>query len=759
MVIRRATCLLLCLIASGARAETRDMSIAQLIEALEAQGYRILYNANLVPREQRVTVERENLQTLEETLDRLGLALEEQEGIWVIVRGEPPEEPPPPRAQAAPPVLETVIVTGSRHRLHYSGRTGSAYAFSPEDLTLVPTLGSDALRATLRLPGVSSVGVSAKPIIRGGLQDELLILQDGVELLEPFHLADYHSPYSGIDYHTIEALDIYTGGFPSRYGYRMSGVMEISNQWRDEDYDTDIGISSYSNFIHTRGQLGADESSDWLLSYRQGDLSGLTKYIDTRSGDPTYQDAAARLNARLNQAIAVSGGLVYAQDDVVFKDTEERASSRIDNNYAWLGADWLLSPVLASRFNLSWIDFQRKRQQENLEEDPVDPDKRGFLDHHQDIGRLALRNNWSALSGADRWEMGWQLEYNEGDYRHRSRFDRGELAAILGTQEKVERDISEHPDGWSGGTYAQFERALSERLTVQPSLRVDFQDYYLDDDSDWQLSPRLGMAYDWSDSTLLRLSIGRFHQQEGVQELQVIDGIDRFYAPQQLDQVVAGLRWQGAETEVMAEIYYKRYDKLKGRFENIFNPFVLLPELEPDRVQLTPDNAVAAGLDLDVRRSLFEPLEGYFRYSYMDAQDRIEGEWIDRRWSQEHTVNSGLVWQGATYSLSLSATWHSGWRSTRLPSFVPFGEVIPVESVLNNTSLKDYFSLDISARKRWEFPRARLELYTDIINVTDRDNEAGIDFDIAEVDEGYLLTPDSGILLDSIVSMGITLSF
>ena len=28
--------------------------------------------------------------------------------------------------------------------------------------------------------------------------------------MEPFHLADYHSAYSAIDYHTIESLDVTT---------------------------------------------------------------------------------------------------------------------------------------------------------------------------------------------------------------------------------------------------------------------------------------------------------------------------------------------------------------------------------------------------------------------------------------------------------------------------------------------------------------------------------------------------------------------
>jgi outer membrane receptor protein involved in Fe transport len=746
--------------ALGSWGQARDITLAEFIEALRAEGHSVIYSSGLVDPDQRLSVEAVDIATLERELDSLGLALEFRDGVWLIVRGESdPAGSDTAKAEVVTPTLETVIVTGSVHRLPYIGATASAFTFSPEDLALVPVLGSDAIRATLRLPGVSSVGVSAKPRIRGGLQDELLVLQDGVELLEPFHLADYHSAYSGIDYHTIESLDVYTGGFPSRYGYRMSGVMDISNQWEEDDYDTDVGLSTFSSFVHTRGEWGQQVPTRWLLSYRQGDLTDLTDYIDTRSGDPKYKDAAARLSAQLTETLGMSGGLVWAEDDIEFEDEEERASAEIDNTYAWVGAHWRAADTLAGRFTLSWLDFERDRQQASFEEDEEDPDKGGFLAHRQAVERWALRNDWSAIRGNSRWEFGWQAEYSRADYRHRSRIDRGEIAEILGTEAEIERDIREEPEGWSGGTYAQLELAVTDRLTLQPSLRWDVQDYYHHQGSEQQWSPRLGLAYWLSDASLVRLSVGRFHQQEGIQELQVIDGVTRFFEPQYSDQAVAGLHWQGVDAELVAEIYYKRYRDQKGRFENIFNPFVLLPEMEPDRVPLWPDKAEAKGFDLDGRITLGESLQGHLRYSYMDARDRISGEWVDRRWSQRHTVNTGLVWQGSDWSVSLALTWHSGWRTSRMPAFVPEDTVVPVEAVLNNAELDDYVSLDLGARKFWEFSRARVEIYADIINVTDHRNLAGIDFDIEEVEGGYELFPDDETLLGRVPSVGITLSF
>lgn len=754
------TASVLLLVSAAGRLQAGEMTLPELIAALQANGAQILYSSALVNQQQKVEVAEIDLDTLREKLPDFGLALVERDGALLIMRESAEATPESIETPVeGPPRLETVIVTGSMHRLPYIGATSSAFSFTPETLQLLPTLGADAMRATMRLPGVASVGVSAKPRIRGGLQDELLVIQDGVELLEPFHLADYHSAYSSIDYHTIESLDVYTGGFPSRYGNRMSGVVDIQNEWQQDLYDTDIGISSFANFLHTRGEFGQQKPGNWLLSLRQGDLTDLTDYIDTRSGDPTYKDAAARVSLEWSPDLVLSTGLVYTEDDIVFEDLEENASSRIDTWYGWLGADWRINRSLAGRFTLSALDFKREKEQASFEIDEEDPGKGGFLDHRQKVQRAALRNDWSALAGNSHLEFGWQLEYNRADYDHRAFIDRGELAEILGTESEIERDINVDPDGWSGGIYGQWEVDVTPHLTLQPSLRWDFQNYYFDNSSEQQISPRLGLAYQLNDSARLRVSVGRFHQQEGIHELQVLDGIARFFAPQHSDQAVLGFHWQVGGAKLTTEIYYKKYGDQKGRFENIFNPFVLLPEMEPDRVGLWPEEALVQGFDLDGRFSVMERADGFFRYSYMEAQDRINGEWIDRRWSQQHTVNTGIAWRGETFSLSLALTWHSGWRSTQMPAFVPEDTVIPVESVLNNTVLDEYFSLDIGARKHWQLRRARVEIYADIVNVTDRKNQAGIDFDIEEVDGGYALTPDHETLLGRVPSIGITLSF
>ncbi len=738
-------------------AAAAEVRLVDLIAAIREQGHSVLYSSDLVHGSMRVSANEASLEALADALPQLGLKLEQEGSVWLIRAG--PTLPPVTASNASvAPGRETVIVTGSRYQFPEYAGASSSRRLSARELATTPSLASDLARATLRVPGVSSVGISAKPHIRGGLKDELLILQDGIELIEPFHLADYHSAYSTLDYLTVESVDFYTGGFPSRYGNRMSGVMDISNAWTDREYATHLGISSFASFVNTRQALPNDRGF-WGVSYHQGDLSDLTDYIDTRSGDPEYRDASLRFSSSAWPGLNLDMGLTYSEDDIEFEDIGERASSQIDSWHGWVRLDYQFSDQLHSWLTVSGIDFKREKRQVNIEIEDEPEEPGSFLDYEQQVERIGLRHDFRWLRGAVIHEFGWQLDYSDASYDNRSVIDRGDLADIIGTERDIQRDIRLSPDGLYGSAYWAGEWSLGERWLLQPGLRWDWQDYYLDSGTNHQLAPRIGLAFDASDELRLRLSLGRFYQAEGIQELQVLDGIEQFYRPQRSDQVVAGMELSRGDWDLVLEAYYKDYEDPKGRFENVFNPFVLLPEMESDRLGLLPEEARAYGVDIDLQHAFTATLSGQLRYSYMKAEDKLEDTWVDRRWAQEHTVNASLLWQEDNFSIAIAALWHSGWRSSRLPAFIPEDDPIDIVDYLNNTELRDHVSIDISARYRWDFRRARVEVFADISNITDRSNQAGIDYDEEEVDGGYTLEPDQETLLDLVPSVGITLSF
>ena len=653
--------------------------------------------------------------------------------------------------------VEMVIVTGSRHRLPRRSETGSSTTLSSEEMGLVPALGGDSIRVATRLPGMSSVGVSAKPRIRGGLQDEVLILVDGVELLDPFHLADFQSIFSTIDDRTVDTVDVYTGGFPARYGNRMSGVMAVTTTEQRDKPGIELGVSMFSALINTRGE-SQDGATTWLASARRGNLGLLTNRVSSRSGDPRYFDAYARVGRRLNDAAELFVGGLFSRDDVILRDDEERSESDIDSRYVWTRLDLTHWAGLASSTVLTYVWSNRDKNQFSPEEEE---DSVGFLDFTQRTRKYAARSDFSYSFNAHRMEFGVQAEYANSEYDAQALIDRGDLSEVIGRPDTEAFDIHERPDGWAGGFYWSGEFVLWDAFTVQPGVRWDFQDYYQVLGFTDHLSPRLGLKYALRDDLELRLDVGRFYQPEGIHEMQAADGVDHFFGPQRADHFIAAVAWAPARTwNVRAEAYRKNYARTKTRFENIFDPFVLLPELEPDRVPIAPDRAKVSGYDIDTSRLFSDVLSATLRYSYMDADDHINGTWVPRRWSQQHTVNAIASWQFETFSLSAALAWHSGWRTSQPPVALAPGDSLALEDLLNNKELGNFFSFDISASRSWRVGRSKVTTYADITNLFNRRNAGGIDYDIEITDDGgFEFLPDDETLLPVIVSVGVLISF
>jgi len=150
-----------------------SMPLRELISRVADQGYSIVYSGQVVPAGKIVSVPEVDLDILESTLISLGLRLHAEGRLYAIVRGEGAS----PASKIAAPVeggpealrlIESVNVMGTRHSFYDLGSALAAHSFSATELGAQPVFASDPLRVTTRLPGVSSLGVSARPHIRGG---------------------------------------------------------------------------------------------------------------------------------------------------------------------------------------------------------------------------------------------------------------------------------------------------------------------------------------------------------------------------------------------------------------------------------------------------------------------------------------------------------------------------------------------------------------------------------------------------------------
>lgn len=129
-------------------------------------------------------------------------------------------------------------------------------------MTQTPSLGGkpDVIKTLQLLPGISSQKEgSSLMIVRGGDPGQNLYLFDNVPIIYVNHLGGFMSVFNP---EMINNIDVYKGGFPSRYGGKLSSVMDITQ--KEGDYSAykgsfSAGITDLS--FNFEGPAGIKNSS------------------------------------------------------------------------------------------------------------------------------------------------------------------------------------------------------------------------------------------------------------------------------------------------------------------------------------------------------------------------------------------------------------------------------------------------------------------------------------------------------------------
>jgi hypothetical protein len=123
--------------------------------------------------------------------------------------------------------VNTIAKTPERGRFEEQA-TPSVVSISGAEVRRVPAIGeTDVLRSVALLPGVIARNdFSAGFNVRGGEADQNLVLLDGIPIYNPFHLGGLFGTF--ID-KAVSGVDVITGAFPSRYGGRLSSVLDVKS--------------------------------------------------------------------------------------------------------------------------------------------------------------------------------------------------------------------------------------------------------------------------------------------------------------------------------------------------------------------------------------------------------------------------------------------------------------------------------------------------------------------------------------------------
>ncbi len=147
----------------------------------------------------------------------------------------------------------TVGAERSRERVRFEEVGGATVReLRISDLKRVPGVAeADPLRAVEVLPGVVSTSdFSASFHVRGGAQDENLILLDGVPVFSPFHLGGFFSVFNA---DMLDRAELQSGGFAAEHGGRVSSVLEIETDPGDGRFAVDGGVSLLASRVAVSG--------------------------------------------------------------------------------------------------------------------------------------------------------------------------------------------------------------------------------------------------------------------------------------------------------------------------------------------------------------------------------------------------------------------------------------------------------------------------------------------------------------------------
>jgi outer membrane receptor protein involved in Fe transport len=717
-------------------------TVDSLLRALASQGIDVIYSSDLVPPDLAAPPPRAGRSPLELAKDALaanGLELQPlAPQKYVVVRKA---AAPPATVPAADAPLQEISVYASRYSIE--GREVAApRELSSSDIDVVPGSHDDSLRALKSLPGLAS-NVSGRPYIRGSLENDVLVRYDGITLLDPFHLKNYQSLISAIDPAAIERIEVFSGGFPVRYGTRSGGVIDITPPTRDVGYENRVGASFISAGASS---IGSSERwpLEWVFAIRDSTLD-LLEPVEEGFGTPEFSDSLGHLRYRTDHGTWTAGWLLL-EDRIELgpEGDAESARARYRDEYVWLARDHEFGPRLRTRATAVLTGSERHRDGV-LDQPGV---ATGNLESTSEFERVELTNVWTwdrRDAVTDTFGAEFAVSDAEFDYQRTADYSPA-VAAAFGRPTNNDLAFIGNPRVFTYALHAA-ERRRWKSFEAELGLRLDGEHYNLGGDHT-QISPRVNLRYDVNDQLRVYTSVGRFSQAQHVEEWRVEEGQQTADAAQVSIHSILGVTWEpGPATRWGVEAYTKRWTTISPYFDSQLDPLSLTPDLQPDRIRIAPEESEATGLELSAHHEFSDRLSGWGTMSWARVADDSPAGDVVRSWDQSLALTLGASWQASRWNASVFGAWHRGWpRTPLLLDPLTLGE-------RNSARWGDFYTLDVRGSYVWPQKYGDFSLVLELTNATDRSNDCCA---VLQTTPDGAFTTDVDHWLPTIVNLGFS---
>lgn len=593
--------------------------------------------------------------------------------------------------------IDSVVVTARKPLMIYK-QTGNI-AVNIEQLKYAPLFAGekDIFKFLQLLPGVSAGkdGMSGL-LVRGGSNDQTLILYDDVPIYNQAHAYGILSIFSG---ETVQSAEVSKGYISPAYGSRLSALTQIRTRDGDrQDHRQSLTVGTLSLAGTVDGPIVRNKGS-YLVSARYFFPEAVLALVGNavRFG---FYDLTGKLSYDIHPGHTLSLGVYSGDDHMTNKEDYARNEYGWGNTTASLRLESRWSDNLRSSI-VAYYTYLQNRQESEYEDDDFKNWGKTTYKTHEFGARLTFDQ---------RLTRAWSLDY--------------------GANISHQRFMPMHSKGYVNGQHK--ERGYSSEQLVSGALflnnRFQWGGWRADvgirgamyDNSEqtrFAVEPRAQLAYDFGNDNAIWLS-GTINSQTLVQ-------YNRYYYSMPIDfwtpfrdgklqhawQVALGGRARLRENLTLSlEGYYKRMRNLPLIYDS--DDFLL------GRGGFVYGTGRAWGLEIMLQRQT-ERLSLTVSYTYTNSRRSSEGVSYPFEYDVPHDFNTFLSYDvlkrpGRRHTFTFNMSWRSGLPYRLTNESYPDTNGNPIVGITAYPSMRmrNYFRSDISynmeRRKRngvrnWQF--------------------------------------------------------
>lgn len=587
--------------------------------------------------------------------------------------------------------LQEVVITGqSNDKQSVLSTQMGALEINQQTIRSTPVMFGEAdIIKTLQLtPGVSpGTEGTAGMYVRGGNVDENLFLIDGNPVYQINHIGGIFSAFNP---EAISGMDFFKSGFPSRYGGRLSSVVDVhTKEGNMKEYHGSASIGLISGNLNFEGPIIKDRTSfniglrrtwlDVLSAPAVAIANKITKKDGTRlRARYAFHDLNLKVNHIFNDRSRMYLSL-YNGNDVLKGGSTDFPDQDSDNNYnydsdvslrwgnimATAGWTYVFNNRLFGKVSGVFTRYHSRLR--NTEHDVVgnegDEDySDSFRENETNTGitDFGLRTSFDYLPASAhhiRFGGDYLVHRFHPEYNRSVAYEKNEETSVEIGQEFANDLLWGH----EAGVYAEDDWTLSSAVRLNAGLR--FSLFNVQGKTYTGLEPRVSLRWLLDDNLSFKASYSRMNQYVHLISNSFISlptdawmPVTRKLKPLISDQVSAGFYYNlNKEYNFSVEGYYKTLDNLlEYRDGHTFTPsFVNWED------KLTAGEGRSYGAEFMVRKETGRTT-GWVGYglSWSDRQfDELnQGARYPARFDNRHKLNI-VVMHKISPKVELSAAW------------------------------------------------------------------------------------------------------